>query len=193
MLSKLWTKFRSKIGNRNYEHNRNFEQPKGFLFGQAVLNCFRFGLTTMDKVGCGIVAAYNALRLLGQPAALPELILEFETNGTETIPFGFLGINPFSLNKFFTAHNTSYCILSGKNVEKCREEGGVYIFVFFLDAKNPFEGAHYVTAQFRNGEFEVYNLYNNCTGILKRKTVSEIVENGRLIRGFLITSDDEAE
>lgn len=193
MLKKMWNSIRSRIGNRNYENNSRLDQPNGFVFGQAILNQFRFGLTTMNKVGCGIVAAYNMLRLTGQPTAMSELILEFETNLTETIPFGFFGINPFSMKKFFTAHNISYCILSGDNIEKCREEGGVYIFAFWIDAKNPFKGAHYVTAHFRNGKFEVYNLYNNSTGIRERVTVSEIIGDGRLIRGFLITSNEDDE
>lgn len=191
MILNLWEKIRSKIGNRNYLENKKLEHPNGYLYGQASLRGDRFGLTTMDKVGCGIVAAYNALKLLGQPTPIAELILEFETNGTETIPFGFFGINPYSLQKFFFAHHISFYVLTSENAEKCREEGAVYIFTFWLNAKNPFKGAHHVAAQYREGKYEVYNRYNNSTDVSRADSVAKIIGKGRFIRGYSLISIDE--
>ena len=61
---------------RNLRHNRRISLcSEGFLCGQRVgiLPEFRYGLCSMAFNGCEVIAVYNALLYLGNPALLSEI------------------------------------------------------------------------------------------------------------------------
>ena len=53
---------------------------------------------TVDKVGCGILAVYNALVCYGEPRAFSELLAMMERLRMPWL-FGFFGTKPFCLSK----------------------------------------------------------------------------------------------
>lgn len=178
-------KFRTKTAEKNLAVNKKNIEPEGMINGQGELSDYRFGLSTMDKVGCGIIAIYNALRLLGREEGFTELIREFETNSTETIPFGFFGINSFSMTKFFKARSISYTKLHSINdIVRHTEEGGIYIFTFFNNRKKLTEGAHTVALQYSDGFYTVYNLTNGRKEPVSFTDAAEIIGDGLLILGY---------
>lgn len=181
----LLKKYRTSVAEKNYAANQKNTEPKDFINGQSAYSAYHFGLSTMDKVGCGIIAVYNALRLLGEPVKFADLIREFETNSTETISFGFFGINPFAMKKYFQMHSIPYSKLrSIEELEKTKESGGIYILTFWNDAKKLTQGAHTVALCYREGKFTVYNRTNRGIQAAECSTAAEIVGNGRLIRGY---------
>lgn len=99
---------RKRLALDNYENNRNQTDPNKLINGRDEYSRFRFGLCTLDRVGCGVIAFYNILRLLKENIKFSELIFEMEINRMETIPYGFWGINPFRLKKMFSSYEICF-------------------------------------------------------------------------------------
>ncbi len=186
----IFKKYRTLVAEKNYICNQKNSDPDRMINGQNAYSNYRFGLSTLNRVGCGIIAVYNALRMLNCPIVLSELIREFETNSTETVPFGFFGINPFSMKKFFEAHAIPYtkiqCI---QELMKFSEEGGIYLLTFWNDAKKLTQGAHTVTLFYTQGRFTVYNRTNNSSQAAEFAAAADIIGNGKLIRGYQLYSN----
>jgi hypothetical protein len=173
------------LANNNYASNQKNSDPAGIINGQADFLNYRFGLFSLDEVGCGIIAIYNVLHLLGMPKKLTDLIREFETNSTETVPFGILGINPFSIKKYFKHQRIPYSkICRMKDLDKQKEEGGVYLLTFWNDAKHLTKGAHTVALCYTGGRFVVYNRTNGSRETAEFENAIDIIGNGLLIRGY---------
>lgn len=183
----LFKKYRELIADKNYAVNTAIEEPNRFINGQALFSTYRFGFCTLDEVGCGIIAIYNMLRMFGTPQKLADLIREFETNSTETVPFGFWGINPYSLKKYFN----KYCIPYSKinrisKLDKMKIEGGIYLLTYWNNAKKLIAGAHTVALCCIDNEYVVFNLSNRRTSVSKFKNAADIIDDGKLIRGYLV-------
>ena len=141
-------KNRKKLAFENYENNQSQADPKKLINGQGVYSNFRFGLCTLDNVGCGVIAFYNILRLLKENVKLSDLILEMETNKTETVPYGFFGINPFRMKKMFSLYSICFeSFFNPKRLTESREDGKLYFITFWNDPKNWFRGAHTVAVR----------------------------------------------
>jgi hypothetical protein len=120
---KMIMKNRKKLAFENYENNQIQADPNKLINGQGVYSNFRFGLCTLDNVGCGVIAFYNILRLLKENVKLSDLILEMETNKTETVPYGFFGINPFRMKKMFSLYSICFeRFFNPKRLTESRED-----------------------------------------------------------------------
>ena len=178
-------KYRTTVAERNHAANQKNGEPNDMMNGQSSYSNYRFGLSFLDRVGCGIIAIYNALRLLGRPEKLTDLIREFETNATETIPFGFFGINPFSMKKYFKAQYIPYIkIHRMRDFKKHQEEGGVYLLTFWNDAKHWTKGAHSVALCYTDGRFIVYNRTNSNSEPMEFENAADVIGSGLLICGY---------
>ena len=65
---------RKRLALDNYENNRNQTDPNKLINGRDEYSRFRFGLCTLDREGCGVIAFYNILRLLKENIKFSELI-----------------------------------------------------------------------------------------------------------------------
>lgn len=190
----LFSKYRRKVAEKNLSKNRQNREPDEMINGQNEFTAYSFGLSTLDKVGCGIIAIYNVLRLLGRTVQFSDLIYEFELNCTETIPFGFFGINPFLMKKYFDAHQISYSEIHRMNtLESLKEEGGIYLLTFWNDARKWTKGAHTVALSYTGGKYVVYNRTNSGKGTMEFVNTHDIVGNGLLIRGYRLYKGNEDE
>ena len=117
---------RKRLALENYENNRNQTDPNKLINGRDEYSRFRFGLCTLDRVGCGVIAFYNILRLLKENIKFSELIFEMEINRMETIPYGFWGINPFRLKKMFSSYEICFeRFFYPKHLTETREDGNI--------------------------------------------------------------------
>lgn len=183
-------KYRTALAEKNLVVNQANEEPNAFINGQSAYSNYRFGLSAMDKVGCGIIGIYNVLRLLGSPERFTDLIREFETNSTETIPFGFFGINPFSMKKYFEAHHIPYSKIRGiSDLDQQKKEGGVYLLTFWNNAQNWFKGAHTVALCYTEERFVVYNRTNSGREPVEYTNTADVIGNGLLICGYQLYGD----
>lgn len=178
-------KYRTTVAEQNLAANLQNHEPDSMINGQSAYSSYTFGLSTLDRVGCGIIAIYNALRLLGSPEKLTDLIREFETNSTETIPFGFFGINPFSMKKYFEAQYIPHSkIYRMKALDKQKEEGSVYLLTFWNDAKHLTKGAHTVALCYTDGRYVIFNRTNGSREPAVFENAHDIIGNGLLICGY---------
>ena len=96
---------------RNYYHNiqeqRKLRYKLDYIYDQSLFADWKFGLTNLSSSGCGIVAAYNALVILGRQVDLASLIALEEYNGY--LPFGAVfGVCPFDFKTIAKIYGLEY-------------------------------------------------------------------------------------
>lgn len=122
----------------------------------------RYGLRPGSATGCGPIAAYNALCLLGYSPKFSSIARWFERH----VPLvnGNLGTFVLTPARFFkklgfavktSAKRSGFDELA-KNSEVC--------LLFYRWHKGLKFGAHFVALQYRDGRFFGYNTYKNSTG-----------------------------
>ena len=123
---------------------------------------WRYGFRSSAAVGCGWIATYNLLRLMGYTVDIPKLIRYYERQlplihgnaGTQfwgpAVYFRKWGF-PVTLSCF--PHNYDRIV---------RESDGCILFYHWRE-KWKF-GAHFVALQCRDGKITGYNTYRNSTG-----------------------------
>lgn len=151
----------------------------------------RFGWKRFGKNGCGILAAYNALGLLGAPKDFESVFGHFQ-KWYRTHIFGIL---PYRIARFLR-----------KNRISCRKEkdlaqlsadlkkGGAAILTYwnrtwFGKIPNIFGGAHTVAVHF-DGDYEVFNRFSNRKKIYRFKGLSEPLEGCSLMRAYYLERMD---
>lgn len=105
---------RKKCMDRNYDrnvaaferHKNRIAEDKGFIENQNLYNDMHYGVSTMAESGCGVIAVYNALKVLGLnesgsegTPSLPNLISIFEGSGITMA--GQFGTGPKAVADFF--------------------------------------------------------------------------------------------
>ena len=161
----------------NYAKNKTVKIREGFLNGQATeeLSGLRYGLSTVGKTGCGTLAVYNALLMLGHPEPLPKIIREMELYCCSC--FGFLGTMNLMLPIFFRRRGIS-CRLRF-SYRKAFESR--YAVVAFWTKRPVFSGAHIVFLTRENDGFQVYNRYSNRRTVYRYQTPKELVPRSRFM------------
>ena len=123
---------------------------------------WRYGYRSTADTGCGWIATYNALRLMGYRTS-PESIIHFYE---WQVPFvhGNLGTLALAPVQFFKVH--------GFQVETCARpekfdemaQGADVCLLFYYWRKGVKLGAHFVALHQQEGQFIGYNTYKNSTG-----------------------------
>ena len=123
---------------------------------------WRYGLRSSAAVGCGWIATYHALKIMGYPSEPEKLIQMYErmlplihgNGGTATLApaivfrrWGFPVEVVFRRDKFDEA---------AKRSDVC--------IVFYYWRNQWKMGGHFVTVREENGKFVGYNTYNNSKG-----------------------------
>ena len=73
----------------------------GYIYDQDLYDQFRLGLYGASWNGCGWIAAYNAMMILGNPRPPAEIIQHFD-GAWGNIALGTFGVNPFVMIDFFS-------------------------------------------------------------------------------------------
>ncbi|MBQ8942640.1 MAG: hypothetical protein IJ062_12465 [Firmicutes bacterium] len=137
------------LAEKNRLHNKNFI-TKGFIYSQRRRDIaeMRFGLKPMWYNGCGIIAVYNALLLLGFQEDFRKITEYFERRGK--MLWGLFGTKPWSIIRYFKK--------SGFKIKLCRPknaENGVYVITVW----NKRPGMHYMALKKAPDGIQVYNGY----------------------------------
>ena len=123
---------------------------------------WRYGLRSSAAVGCGWIAAYNALALMGYRAKPEELIQYFEKqlplihgNAGTSILGPAICLKQMGFSVTVTAEREKFDELA-KSADAC---------VLFYRWTKPWKyGAHFVALEYKNGQFIGYNTYRNSAG-----------------------------
>lgn len=123
---------------------------------------WRYGFRSSAAVGCGWIAVYNALALMGYRTEPEELIRYFERmlplihgNTGTTILAPAICMKQMGFSTKVTADAKEFDALARK-AEVC---------ILFYRWTKPWKyGAHFVTVEYRDGSFVGYNTYTNSQG-----------------------------
>lgn len=151
-------------GGQSFVPLRNkYTKISGMINGQALFpyaqEIMWFG--TYANNGCGIIAIYNAMQLLGKPKSLGSI---------EDTVFGFggmlagglLGMRAEAIGVYFTLQKVDWAFyLSYSKMSQQIYEGAIVVFMTQNDANNIFGGFHFMTAQYTNGQYVIYNRYSD--------------------------------
>ena len=123
---------------------------------------WRYGLRSSAATGCGWIATFNALRLLGYRAEPEKLIKLYERmlplihgNTGTTIPAPALAFKRWGF--------PVKVVCSRKKFDEAAKDSDVCIVFYYWRSKWKL-GSHFVTVHHRDGRFTGYNTYSNSTG-----------------------------
>jgi hypothetical protein len=123
---------------------------------------WRYGLRTSAATGCGWIATYNALRLMGYYAEPEKLIRMYERmlpivhgNAGTSIPAPALAFRNWGFPVKMLANSARF--------DEAAREADVSILFYYWRNKWKF-GSHFVTLQAKEDGFVGYNTYRNSKG-----------------------------
>lgn len=170
----------------NYKYNiQQGDLPK-YINGQELgeIADYKYGNYTMAQSGCGVIAAYNAISLLGGVPNMPELIRYFEQNGM--VMNAALGTNPYSIGNYFKGNGYEVENIT-HNLDDALTGNNVIILTSWIDADNILQGSHTVAIEKdENGQIVVYNPYGNSTEADDFASIKDYLKGRSLITGQLL-------
>ena len=165
-----------------------YYKADGLIQGQAEFEFSQaaFGLGSYAHNGCGAIAIYNALQLLGYDVSL-GMIHDQIKNKNGFCMGGLFGMNALVIDDILTERGvacTGY--LSSATLMQNVQEGTVVIIYAMNDVATVFRGLHYVTAQYNDGQFMLYNVYSNSTQPEPANSICQPYENSCYLYGFVV-------
>lgn len=168
------------LSESNYEYNSQFKFS-GFIWNQTTGNAskVRMGFYTGSYNGCGWIASYNAIKLMGAKNLVQpkDIIYYFEKVGT--ILYGAFGVPTWTVTNFFrhigyyyTVYYSPFNIISEINKK-------VKSYKACIMAFSHSKGAHYVAVQYsqKNETFYIYNLFSDSTTSKKVKDLEKLFKD----------------
>ena len=158
----------------------------------------------MAKVGCEVIAVYNALRAIGRQPTLAEIIRSFGKNGWVML-YGSCGSDPFAIDDYFDLCGVRYDQYKAQSsyrdfkaaLEKNDSDVWAYIVSFYTADANEAEfNMHTVMLRLdSSGTTYCYNRNNNSTGCETYSDLDELNENDslmfdRFIVGYAVYRDN---
>ena len=182
------------IGDANWGRRHAASMEPIYYMADGVINgqgAFKFsqtafGMGSYAHNGCGAIAIYNAMQLLGYDLSL-GMIYDQITNKYGLCMGGLFGIKASVIDDVFAERGiTCTGYWSGNDLMQNVQEGNVVILYVMNDASTLFRGFHYVTAQYVDGQFLVYNVYNNSIQPEPANFVCQPYDNSCYLYGFMI-------
>ena len=151
---------------------------------------WRYGLRTSAATGCGWIATYNALRLMGYRPKPEELIRYYERQ----LPLihGNAGTMIQGPALFFQKHGFPVETLSvTERFDEVAKNADVCILFYYWHKKFKI-GAHFVTVQYQDGKFTGYNTYRTSEGSDDYgASLEQYLKKCRFFASFLIAIKDK--
>ena len=123
---------------------------------------WRYGFRSSAATGCGWIATYNALRLLGKYVKPESLIRSYEQQAP--LINGNLGTVLFGPGLWFRGHGYRVKMYARReDFDRAAEAADVCI-LFYRWLKKYKYGAHFVALHHTEDGFVGYNTYRNSTG-----------------------------
>lgn len=124
---------------------------------------WRYGLRASAATGCGWIAAYNALCLMGYRPKAEKVIEWFERNFP--VLNGNLGTFVLTPAAFFKKLGFSVKIINRRSQYDAAVKGSDAALLFYYWRKKLKFGIHFVALQHRDGRFYGCNTYRNSNGL----------------------------
>ncbi|MBQ9519402.1 MAG: hypothetical protein IJR59_05875 [Firmicutes bacterium] len=139
-----------RLIEQNRAHNKSFGVT-GFIFSQrsTAVAQMRYGKKQMWYNGCGIIAVYNALLLLGERPDFRNVTEYYEKHGKWF--WGLLGTKPWRLTGFIKKSG-----FKAKLTRPKYADNGVYLITVW----NKRPGMHFMALNKTDNGIQVYNGYH---------------------------------
>lgn len=148
------------LAKHNFQYNQTIPLPTVPVNGQALgaVSGVKFGVGTLAKCGCGVLAVFNALTLCGRKIPLQQVACVMESY---RVMWGLLGVNCFALGKALGRWDIPAKKISGAgNMTDFLQKGRVALAAYWT--KKPFLSSAHIVCLYGegNGKARVYNLYS---------------------------------
>jgi len=146
----------------NYIHNKKIDlssYKNGYINDQntGAVSKLKFGTTTMNNNGCEVIAAYNALKILGNQKDIRDIAYHFENDGQ--MLKGIFGTNPYANKRNFEKEGYKVKVVEGEKItEEELPKADAYI-VSFWNSDDVIDALH--TIAMRKTSDGRYELFNN--------------------------------
>ena len=159
----------------HYFTNKNIK-ISGYIYGQEKGNVskIRFGFSNTAHSGCGWIATYNALLMLGKRVAPCDIIYYYELTGA--FCGGVLGVNPYSIITYFFYSGYKVSVTYDINKFDTIAKKSKANILVYLHSK----GGHYFAFKWKGSEFMGYNVRNDDT---------KPYQLGKSIKAFIRSGD----
>jgi RHS repeat-associated protein len=140
----------------DYSYNKSFSFS-GYIYNQSSgpASKLRFGAFPGSSNGCGWIATYNALKMLGRWTHPADIIYEYELRSPKLA--GLIGVMPIPIVNYF--RNRGYRVKLSFNInefDSIAKRSGAVIICFAYKW-----GVHYYAAHWDHGFFITYNFVSN--------------------------------
>ena len=155
LVAYLITKEKTK--EANYDHNKEqIQLPQGFIDDQSEIDYMQMGFYGAKWNGCGWIATYNAMLMLGRPQPAADIIKHYDQIGNNIL-FGTFGAAPGAVTRYFSKQG-----VKGKynanpfsmppDIETVAQNASACIILYRHG-----RGAHYAAFQWNGTRYYVYN------------------------------------
>lgn len=168
----------SRLAKKNLAFNRQFE-VSGPVNGQGLppVKDMRYGIADIARAGCGVIAVYNALLLLGNPHRFCDVAAWGAWKAAAA--FGLLGTRPWKGGRLFRQLGYTVTTVTDEALfDRHAQNADVCLFTYWNQKGSMRQGMHTVCLQYRSGGIDVYNLFNSCAEISRKSTLREWIAGG---------------
>ena len=182
------------IGDANWGRRHAASMEPIYYMADGVINgqgAFKFsqtafGMGSYAHNGCGAIAIYNAMQLLGMDASL-GMITDQIINKHGLCIGGFFGVNASVIDDVLVERGVSCTgYWSSNDLMQNVHEGSVVIIYALNNVDNIFGGLHYIAAQYVDGRFLVYNVYGKSTRTFEAYNISRPYDNAGYLYGYIV-------
>lgn len=123
---------------------------------------WRYGLRASSAVGCGWIAAYNALRLMGYHVT-PEKLIRYYKHHVPGLN-GTLGTFVMTPVRLFQKLGFQVTVTARRSRFDDLAKSSDVSILFYHWANLPRFGAHFTAVEYKDDQFTGYNTYKNSRG-----------------------------
>ena len=152
--------------------------------GRFPLSCMRFGRVSAGGTACEIIAVYNVLADLKRPMKLAELIFCAEALGYLFL-FGAFGTKISKIGALLEKLGVPFERIKCKDFLKGDfEEGSIFIVTVRNNARLPVSSLHTFEIVKKEGQWLVYNRFNESESSLVYGNLKDILINGNTTAAY---------
>lgn len=136
-----------------------------FIYNQRKIpkNQWRYGFRSSAATGCGWIAVYNALRMMGHKEKPEKLVRNF----TWRFPIVNGNFGTFLLSPIIYFKRRGFKVktkLNRRKFDETARNSDACILFYYWKGKFLRIGSHFVAVQYKDGRFVGYNTFRNSNG-----------------------------
>ena len=171
--------------NANYLYNKRISEGiTGYINDQqnGIASKLRYGINTISPFGCGTVATYNALIMLGNRMDICDIIRDYEMN--HAYHDGLIGTHGNNIARFFSEKGYNVTVTNLENLNLTENNQLSYIYdniteedVYILNYKSDTVG-HFIAIKYMGEDSQGKDIYFACntnTGINESDNINDFI------------------